>query len=123
MSHAMQTDSTNQVTLTECIFDFNTGAFGVAAAFSLWYSSPKGQGSLITPVLDSCRFMNNIDAKAKDSRVGTIGAVYVNFISAVSAELEFAESTTSVFIENNAVQGAGISLLANAVMSLGHNIL
>ena len=74
-----QTDSTNQVTLTECIFDSNIGAFGAAAAFSLRYSSPKGQGSLITPVLDSCRFMNNIDAKVKDSRVGTIWCCVCKF--------------------------------------------
>ena len=135
-----QTDSTNQVTLTECIFDSNIGAFGAAAAFSLRYSSPKGQGSLIIPVLDNCRFMNNIDTKVKDSQeLAQFGAVYVNFVSvqfknrvefvnnsgsgtvAVSAELEFAESTTSVFTENSAVRGAGISLLANAVMSLGRN--
>ena len=135
-----QTDSTNQVILTECTFDSNIGAFGAAAAFSLRYSSPKGQGSLIIPVLDNCRFMNNIDTKVKDSQeLAQFGAVYVNFVSvqfknrvefvnnsgsgtvAVSAELEFAESTTSVFTENSAVRGAGISLLANAVMSLGRN--
>ena len=40
---------------------------------------------------------------------------------AVSAELEFAESTTSVFIENKAANGAGISLLANAAILLGRN--
>ena len=115
-------------------------AFGAAASFSLWYSSPKGQGILITPVLDSCRFVNNIDAIVKGSQeLSQFGAVYANFISvqfrnkvdffnnsgsgvvAVSAELEFAESTISVFTENNAVHGAGISLLANAVILLGNN--
>ena len=63
-----QTDTTNQLTLTECTFDSNIGAFGAAASFSLWYSSPKGQGILITPVLDSCRFVNNIDAIVKGSQ-------------------------------------------------------
>ena len=135
-----QTDSTNQLILTECTFDFNTGAFGAAASFSLYYSSPKGQGSLIIPVLDSCRFMNNVDTKVKGSQeLAQFGAVYANLISvqfrnkvdffnnsgsgvvAVSAELEFAESTASVFIENNAVHGAGISLLANSAISLGRN--
>ena len=135
-----QTDSTNQLTLTECTFDSNTGAFGAAASFSLWHSSPKRQGILITPVLDSCRFVNNIDAIVKGSQeLSQFGAVCANFISvqfrnrvdffnnsgsgvvAVSAELEFAESTTSVFIENQAVNGAGISLLANAAILLGRN--
>ena len=135
-----QTDSTNQLTLTECTFDSNTGAFGAAASFSLWYSSPKGQGSLITPVLDSCRFMNNVDVKVNSSQeLAQFGAVYANFISvhfrnkveffnnsgsgvvAVSTEIEFADSTISVFVENNAVHGAGISLLANAAILLGRN--
>ena len=41
--------------------------------------------------------------KLKTQELAQFGAVYVNFVSAVSAELEFAESTTSVLIENNAV--------------------
>ena len=84
--------------------------------------------------------MNNVDAKVEGSQeLAQFGAVYANFISvhfrnkveffnnsgsgvvAVSAELEFAESTTSVFIENKAANGAGISLLANAAISLGRN--
>ena len=135
-----QTDTTNQLILTECTFNSNIGAFGAAVSFSLWFSSPKGQGILITPVLDSCRVMNNVDAKDEDSQdLAQFGAVYANFISvlfrnkvdffnnsrsgvvAVSAELEFAESTISVFTENNAVHGAGISLLTNAAILLGCN--
>ena len=135
-----KTDSTNQLTLTNCNLVFNTGSFGSAVSFSLWSSSSKGPGNPLVPVVDSCRFADNIDTKVGDSQeLAQFGALYLYFVSvlfvnkvefhsnlgsgivAVSAELRFAEATDSLFINNTAIHGAGISLLGNAVMTLSRN--
>ena len=78
--------------------------------------------------MDSCRFADNIDTKVGDSQeLAQFGALYLYFVSvlfvnkvefhsnlgsgivAVSAELRYAEATDSLFLNNTAIHGAGIS--------------